>query len=303
MNTKLITITLTLVVGIILAGSILIPVLNDATTVRDTYENEGVYHMNALESTSTDTYVLSWDHSTPLKVTVNDDVVDLGVPQFYMYSLICADDWMVRYETNTDGTTVTVAYAGSENYAVISASTTAATDISITLHGGTATFVVGETTVTKTYTKCYCIDVDGDYVMKKATSTAHLNEDSEVYIVGVSSWYGAIARIKLSGTIDDGFTISVVNHDTWTVSDIVVNAPANSNHIDLYDFSSIQFTVDTGSGTQTLTYSQVIIPAEVTAERSVHFTDGENALIGAIPIMVIVALLVVAVGVVARRND
>lgn len=301
---KIIATTIGVTIAIITLAAVLMPVLQDSMATSDTFRNNGNYFMTEWESTSTDTYTLAWDHTDPLKVSVNSETITVGIPQFYMFSLICADNWLVRYETNESGTSVSVSYGGSENYAVISATTTAATDITIVLNGGTATFTVGETVVTRSYTTAYAIDTSGPYVMKKANDAAYMNGDSMIYIVGNSSWYGASARVKISGTIDDGFNIEVVNHNTWTVSDVVTTAPADNKYIDLYKFDKIDFTVNMDpSGTHDLTYSQVIVPYEVTAERAVHFDPAEIGILAAIPIMIIVAILLMAVSIINKGRE
>ena len=83
---------------------------------------------------------------------------------------------------------------------------------------------------------------------------------------------------------------------TSTITDVVVNAPADQDHIDLYKLTKVDMTFHYVNGDDSvtdtvLTYSYFLVPSEVTAERSVHFTDAGSSLLMVIPIMIIVAVI------------
>lgn len=297
MNNKLIPLVITLVVGIILAGSVLMPVLNDATETERTFLNKGYYEMTYTEA---DDVSLTWDSADPHKVTVNDAVIDLPATADLPgpINIICGDDWFIRYTG-----------AGLQFYPSTGSSVNAGNgvDMTVTASEGTVTITTNaDPAVTKTayYTFLYVVSENGAYVMKNTNDVAYVHEDSEIYGIGRSTVTGGYVKIKITGSISNGFTATEVGSSAFTIGDITVNYTTDSAYIDLYKLSSLQFTVtDSDNNANDLTYSYFIVPASVTSELSNHLTPGQIALIGAIPVLVIVALLVVAVGVVARRND
>ena len=287
MNNKLITLAITLTIGVILAASLLIPVINTATATTDTYTNDGLIHLEKYTAESDD-ITIAWTYETPNAITINDET--LALPDVEYLSIDMGNDWFVRY---TRG--VSMSYLAT-NASIVS---TVADEgsLTITLSGGTITATDGVTTKTNTYTEYLCItsDVNASYVMKKATDSVYLKGDSEIIAYGVTSSYA----FKIVGNVTDGVTISQIRGTTVEIDNETVNATADDSHIGLYKFTSVTFTY----GDATATYNTVVVPKEVTAEKSEHLTDGQISLLGVIPVLVIVALLVVAVGAVARRND
>lgn len=302
MNTKLIGISIAAVVGIIVLGSVLMPILDDATATTDTYTNEGLFYLKKID-TSADTVTISWDYTDPAVLTVNGNAVDLPLSGSILYSPIDGDDWAIRCGHTESDTTFNGLYTtGAVTFAL---STSDEKNMNIVLDSGTATVTIGTDEYEYTYTECYHIDTDGSYVMKKSTDYVYLNGDSEIYCIGRSTWTGGNVNIRVDGNIDDGINITPINREGYTVSDEVYDYTEVNEHEDLYSFKGLSFVVtDTASPPKThaITYSQVIVPAEVTAERSVHFTDGQNAILGAIPIMIIVAILLGVIALVVRSR-
>ena len=103
---------------------------------------------------------------------------------------------------------------------------------------------------------------------------------------------------------DDGVTISVYDSTyTFTVSDVTINAEEVSGYNDLYKFQSVTFTTTSGDGATTdCTYSVLVIPTSVTAERSVHVTPIEASLLGIIPLLVVIGIVIGAVWFIRQRN-
>lgn len=298
MNNKLIPIVLMLVVGIILAGSVLVPVLNDATETERTFTNNGIIRMDKVDDTLDTT--IAWDHTNPDVVTIGG--VEKAMPQDLTIALTIggADDFFIRYSTNS----VTVFH----NNAVINASVSDTSDLSITIAAGTITSSNGTNSDTFTYTDdLFIVSDTGAYVMKNMNDTVYVKKDSDIHGYGRTYLEGGIntaANFNINGNVDDGFTVEPWGTAaTLTVGDITVTDEPATGYIDLYKFTKIEFEVSDGSHDTTATYGQVIVPYQVTAELSEHLTPGQIALMGTIPVLVIVALLVVAVGVVARRND
>lgn len=286
MNNKLIPLCITLVVGIILAGSILMPVLNHATEVERTFTNEGLWRMSAFEEGDV------WEMSEAGVWTLN------GEPAITTdnsnSSVIIGDDWTIRG---------TGAIYGHTIYNVTPATVTVTVgDDSTSVNSGTISNVNG-----------FGVNPEGNYLMTEYNKPVYIKGDTSItsiYATGYTNvaTYGVVIHIE--GSVNDGVTVtcSTINNTSalsnFTVSNLVVDAPAVEGYNDLYKLKGITFTLDfdyTAGGTTThktgdVSYSSYVVPYEVTAERTVHFTSGENALINAIPIMVIIALVVAAAG-------
>lgn len=281
MNNKLIPLCITLVVGIILAGSVLMPVLNDATTTEKTFENTGYYYMTDVGADESYTYEFV---SSPAKAwTVNGEALTFPEGAF---NVIVTDEHFVRSNGQIESSSV-----------------------------ASMTVTVTAESITGTYTASgvdHDIDwaVDGFYgavptkdsfIMTAPDATTYVNSDTEVIGFGISNLSGQYPIFHIVGDMEN---VTITSPDSSiTISNVAINKTAVDGFIDLYKFESITFDATKGDNTAEITYNRVIVPTEVTAELTNHLTPGQIALISAIPVLVIVALLVVAVGVVARRND
>ena len=76
MDNKLVVISIAAVIGIIVLGSVLMPILDDATATTDTFTNEGYFYLEKYDE-STD-ITLEWTYSAPTTMTVNDQDIELG---------------------------------------------------------------------------------------------------------------------------------------------------------------------------------------------------------------------------------
>lgn len=311
MNNKLIPLCITLVVGIILAGSVLMPVLNDATKTEETLENTGYYFMDKISSSDADTYTIKWDATTPGILTVNGDdikVGDWGVTYGMTLTVFATETDMFRVGPASGVQTLSwIQLRGSTiNYAQANSSFDA------TIENGTATVYIDDDTTAKTltYTDAYLISADeADYVMKKANEPAYMLPDSPIYSLGYSVIPNGSGNTNLVlsviGNVED-VDIDVVRSSssgTVTFSDVEIVTTPVAEYVNVVKFDKITFVASEGGVDTDMVYSYVIVPHTITAELSEHLTPGQIALMGAIPIMVIIALLMVAVGVVARRND
>ena len=308
MDTKIIGISIAAVIGIIVLGSVLMPILDNATATTDTFTNEGYFHMQKYD-TSTDV-TISWDHANPKVITVNDvDYSMSGVLPYNQWtSMIVADDWYFRYADGLQTQFVQVTYGGITNIPGASNSTT---DFEIVCSDGTATINAigtgGTQTKTATYTNLYIVsDNDAPFVMKKSDVSAYMGKDTPFVALGssaVGTSQSAICRID--GTIAGGATVDVIastNDDTTLVADsVVINTTELSDNVG-YQLSTIQFQLTNTSGDTDVTYSYYVVPAEVTIEKSEHLSDGQNQLLAVIPMLVIVAILLGVVALVVRSR-
>ena len=295
MNIKIIGISIAAFIGIIVLGSVLMPILDDATATTDTFTNEGLFYLKEVDADS-DTVVLAWDHTKPYVIAVND--VETALPQtvsFGAVSIIMADTWAVRYIPGSS-----LDLFGDAGGIITTGNVANETDLTITLSGGVASFSTTE--LTQSYTTAYHISDNGPYVMKTAADEAYVNGDSLIYCTGRTNIAGGQKNINVTGDIDDGITATIIYPHGWTTSNVVITSEEVSTHIDLYKFSQVSFDMTDGNATATPTYSQVIVPYEVTAERSEHFTPGQNAIFAAMPVMIILAILLGVVALVIRSR-
>lgn len=302
MNNKLIPIiVLTLAVGIILAGSVLVPVLNDATETEKTYTNSGYWYMSSDDS-EPHTFEFVSGHTWIIDgVEYNTDTEDPS----QLKTLISTGDMVMRNNGWANGNTSGF-MGGTPTFA------------KFTIYNGKIsgeyqnTSQAAHQTIDYDYDSIYFAQFtsDDNTLTKYNIGNIYLKDDSEIFCNGFSKINNTVVLIKIEGTITN-LKLTIYNQyegsdltDTYEITDLTVNK-VETDCKDLFKVSSITFTATpTGEETGTeVTYSSFIVPSEVTGELKEHLTPGQIALMGAIPVLVIVALLVVAVGVVARRNE
>lgn len=279
------------------------PVLNDATKTENTLTNDGYYRMTETEEETT----IVWDTANAPKVfTVNGVDIDLTSLDAYhntSFSIAFADDVVIRYLAAGVVSNVQV-WKGNT---VASLGVDSGKTLTLTLTSSGITWgVTGASDQAINHSgKYFVLDTDGEYIMKYATGSAYLLEDSSIFYAGGISNAGSWMGVYIEGTADD-YETTVLGSGV-TISNKASEYSDVSGYIGLISLNKLTMTAsytsnDTPTET-TWTYSYFLVPYQVTAELSAHLTPGQIALMGAIPVLVIVALLVVAVGVVARRND
>lgn len=305
MKTNILGLVITLVVGVILTGALLGPVISDSTETERTLDNrtDALWQVEKLDTDST--YSFSWDHTDPTHAVVNGETVTLANG-----TIICASDsFLIRYGSGNNGKYLQTVPSGA--FAVsVSETGTNEGDVSINVENGTMTATViksSTTTATTTFTEAYGIVAEGEYVMKAPTQNAYLLEDSPIFAMGLTTlggiWYNLF---QIDGSITSGVSVEQVNPDpaTYTISNVAINSTTDSTYVGVSKINSITFTATNieDSTSTDCTYNYFIVPATVTAELSNHLDNGSIALMNAIPIMVIVALLMLAVGAIAYRR-
>ena len=296
MNNKLIPIVLTLVVGIILAGSVLMPVLGDAQNkTSDTIVNE----------TSGLTF----------KLDGNDDYLFESAPAYANYKV----NGQNAGTSSSLGTFIITdkcrVYDNGHYFQLYDESGTRSSNINvqnknivITYDAADKTFTytvytdLTNATVENTYT--YTVENILYYIPGGDYGAINTSEDSDItyYVNDLSQVIAGGAYT--SGDLDtsyfaEGKTVYVGDTD-YTASADAVTSKYNG-YTDAIVGSGYTVTVTDGTNSETFTPYTVFVPLKITAHTSEQ--NGMIALYGAIPIMVIVALLMVAVGAVARRND
>ena len=299
-KTNLLTLVVTLTVGIILAGSLLMPVISDATTTHKEFTNEGYYEMTYDER---DSVTVLWDYENPYQLTVNDEVVPIDQSNFSSSnrrSILMGDDFVLRTngESAWKGVQFNAATGGT-----IWAQTSTSTSMEIVFSEGTYSLTAGTSTKTGTYTHLYTVSNDGEFVMKYSNKTAYMLGDSEFIAMGTSTLNGVDVGIKITGSIEEGATISTWKGDGYTFSNIEIHKTEVSGYKDLYQLSSITADVTYDEYTGEITYNYFLVPTKLSAELSNHLDGGEIAILNALPVLIIVALVMMAAGALYLKRD
>ena len=293
-KTNLLTLVVTLTVGIILAGSLLMPVITDATETEKTFVNDGTYRMTDKD----DNYTITYDAAN-LKFIIND--VDYPFADFPQgrWTLISTDAFMFRFQAYAnEGYTL---YISDTSATTAIANTGTTTPRTWTFDDGTYTGYDGVTTRDYTSTSFRGYDPNGDYVMTDGTHKPVLKGDSSIIIGhGLTPVGGTNAPFYIVGTVDDGVTITT--KDTITVSDVAVNAEASSRYEDCYTLNSITFKATLSDTTVSATYDRIIVPHEVTVNVAEPLDDASIVIMNAIPVLIIIGLVLAGVGAIFIRN-
>ena len=279
MNNKLIPIAITIVVGIILCGSLLAPVVSDAEKTIGhavTFENEGYgYSLDVMTSadfsaTSTGT---AGEETYDVNGVAAEQVTGVNIPAIV-----------------TDSFTVQIPAPGYGNLAIIRSATgltiyasATTTSVTVTCENGTATVDVDGTESTFTYTWMLAISDNGKFIESKtAGKEVYLAEGQDPIIygrdntIGYYTYYNGEANAS-EATVSATYTKSLVDGTTDVYK--TANERPKIGNIDA---------------------AAVIVPIHVSG----HAIDGNTALLGAIIPLVIVGLVVLSIGLIVRtRND
>ena len=312
MKANILTLAITLTVGIILAGSLLMPVISDATTTEKTFENKGYFYMDKIAASDADAYTIEWSSATAGVIAVNG--VDVNVsdwsPTSYgqTITIFATESDIFRVGMGSGGNSLLWVQirGGTISYAQASSSFDA------TIESGTATIYLDSETSPRTlsYTDAYMIASEkSDYIMKRAADEVYMLKDSPIYSIGVTSIAAGSGTdtvvFGVEGTADD-VDISVIRQSTVneiTLTEPVINKTAVSGYVNLYTFKEITFTATELATDTDCVYSYVIVPTTITAELSQHLAPGEIAILNALPILIIVALVVMAAGALYLKRD
>lgn len=295
MDIKTISVALVAVmVGAVMFGA-LIPIFADVTATEDTFTNEG---WTRMEKYGTDTEVtVFWDHTKPHQITVDGVVIELpiGSGSEFSMTVVGSPEFLLRYRS-TNATIGGVSYFNSTGG--YHAGTNDGTDMTLTISNGSVTANNGTSPVTETYTDyVFVVSNDsGGYVMKKPTVESYLNSDSEIYGIGRSQVGASFYSIVMLGTIEDGVTVESPQLSPPTFSDESITYSSVKGHEDLYSFEKITLVATSNGTDYPLTYNQVIVPYEITAERTIQGGDGFNTIVNLIPLIIGMGLVLLTVG-------
>lgn len=285
-----------LVFGII--GALLvvtfIPMITDVTDPNKTYENEGYYDLEKY----TDALTFSWNAETPDTFVVNGESVTYHNDTGLSLSVVLGERFAVRLANDNSA----INFYGAGTYINTSASNPT---FSLTYESGSVTVTNGTQTKTVTdVTECYAIDGDGQYVMKKSNSVAYLNSgseivaDSTIYASGQTFSGSVYIFWHMAGTINDMDYPD--SFDTaLTVSNQEIHGEYSTVCDDLYILDNITFTATSSyqeGVTYNITASYFVVPAEVTAEKTVHADSTLATVINLLPLIAVIGLFMFLVG-------
>ena len=296
---KMIGMVVGVVVGVLILSAALFPVIDSATTTERTFKNEGYYN---LDKTAED-FTFSWDYTSPTEFVINNETVTYTNTNAMDVSIVLGEKFAVRLQPQN----AKVTFYGLGTYITADSINTTLT---VTVESGTLTATNEDTSKSVTsVTELYYISETGPYVMKKSDSIAYLNSgseivaDSEIYASG-QTFNGAKSIFwHLEGTIDD-MDYPDAFDNLLQISDETINGQYSNRYNDLFELSNITFTAY--NTYQELSYnvtaSYFVVPAEVTAELTVHASQDEIDLLETIPILITVGLILGIVGAVFVRR-
>lgn len=310
MEMKIVGVTLVAFVSLVVLAAVLMPILDDARATEDKFTNDGYFTYNAVTDDTDDTF--TWDPSDPQKLTMGDKVIDMAtiITGNGNLTIIGSDNFTCRYYQNNTvaGGLQVYGVGGYKSYNPANENATVTINV-------TNTTMAFDGTTDKSYTmgnRGFVIDFDGDgaLTLKYSDEAAYVMDDSEIYLCGTTFVTGSgtndFVGVFGYGSIDDGVTLSSfygnTGDNTVSFGTPTITYTEDPDHIDLYQISKVDFALTQNSATVDATYSYFVVPTEVTAERSVHFTDNMNELLGVIPVLVIVAILLGVVALVIRSK-
>lgn len=286
MKTSILTLVITLVIGIILAGSLLVPVITDAQHATSDISTALNGDSSPYIAETTD-YVYFASSDTE---TINGKAISVGE-----YTQVITTDAGVLYKIGvSNGANDYTIFIPGENVKEHITLGTSVPNITATVKNGVFTVSYGSKEYTANVTNAYAYTGDGEYSESRP-------------------WPSFITNKGTSGliTVGDGFFtpingIAVI--DDWTTGKGTFNYYSND-----WVESSAPVTwdvVDNGDGSYTI--SNIVIDS-TDALPQTHRTLYQNEywtytptavsnLLGAVPILVIVAILMVAVGAIAYRR-
>lgn len=301
MNTKpIVAVAIALTVGIVTFSGVLIPAIESGVNTEDTFTNTGLIYASELNEDTT--MSMSWDHTKPNILTVDGE--DMVIPSAtWPVSVAFSESWVIRVFPESNGYIQLV--DATSGYPTLAATVSQGSDMSIEINSGTLSATVGTTTKTNQITTGLVIDDNGNYVLKKSTDSAYILSNSIVYCAGYTS-RGLSDSINLVNiftfSVDEGIDIWSSYPPSITHTETIDNTEIHS-HIDLYSFKSITMEIeDTDEHTGTAVYSQVYVPAEVTAEKSIHADASTILLFQTIPVFIVLGMIVAVVGVLYMKT-
>lgn len=299
-----------IIVGLLVSSLILVamvPIFTEVTATENQFTNKGMFNANSIDEESN--YTMVWEYTEPTTITVNDSAIDMsGTDTTYSsVTVLFTNDWFVRYVV--DSGLILYKCGTSASTPIGSATISSETNFSLTIASGSATIIIGENTYDYTVADdgVAIISEPGNYVIKKSTESAYVNGDSAIYGIGRTERALGVPATSFNAmvkaTIDDGVTPLYYSPQYDWSDEYSISSTAVASYIDLYQVTGFTFNLlDTDEVEHPVTYNQIFVPSEVTAEKTVHGDTAFNSVINIIPMLAGVGLLLIALGVLIYRR-
>lgn len=284
------------VVALVLAGAVL-PVFAETTSATDTFTNEGYYRM----SIPTEEYVITYNPSVDGKsvIGINGEKYDLinDIPAYGSRSIAFAENYILRV-FNDGGSGVFSIQLWNNAFVIGVSSGTFTGTLTVTIDNGVLTWHNSTTDATTTYNytgDMVAIDPKGDMILKRSDNKSYVLPDSSIiYGGGISLLKDTTySGIYIEGTIED-YDVTVLNTNA-TVSNKNEVYTEVDNYKDLVLFEKFTFDTTYSGNTTSQTYSYVVVPYEVTAEKAIHPDGPLTVILNVLPLLAIAGLVTGAV--------
>ena len=282
-----------LAVCVILVGSLLAPIISEAQDDQEAVYNNILTQSNYSRIVDDDlddvNTVIVWDTATQV-LTVDGSILPVGDSS---NSLFVSDQGSVVFNRASGTPSM---YIGGMTLVILTGTITA------TIASGVITVVCGEDSYTITPIEwLFLPDVDGNYKNYRndnPTKTLYVNSIDDIYFCGsistqsIGLFSGHGGSCTLWDVADDP------SYDmTYTIERV-------QGYTDLFEFVPSSYAVSTEAGTNPdltpFTPYWLMVPVEITAHTDVN--SSIIGLLGAIPVVVIAAILIYAVRPVLLRG-
>ena len=255
-----------------------VPVIQETTSATNTITNDGVYNMTDDDSDYTLVY-----NGTSGTIDANGTVIQRDSIPAGAWTLISTPEYMIRLQ-NYSAQSYNLWIFGITGFNRVLGNVE--TD-GVTIHVSSGSITLA--TETWNYTGEFRgIDPNGSFVMTDGQPFTVHKTDSIIVGNGttpVSVWYDLFYMI---GTAED---MEVTSNGTITISDIQVNRTPLTQYVDGVSVESITFSATDGTNSTNATYNRVIVPEEVTLEKSIHPDTTLATVINLLPLIAGVGLL------------
>ena len=293
MDNKILTLCITLVVGVILVGSLLVPVLNE--TEKDYKVTNGFGNLATLDDDGNDVIT---GEITQTKIEINSDSWTRADLTYNWTAPIVADTFVVKTLVTSGAVSISFAYILNGTSTVLTTDSNHVATISVAAEEGTAEITVtysdstSDTSLTIPYNWIVYMDKEGNQVIQTLPWTgtfdyiAYFNNFSDIRGASYKSttFYSYVGENLTYGTTS--YTASATTSD---VSGVV--------NVDMMSNNGANLVFDTNK------YIDIIV-APLTVYGTTETMDGYAKLFNVIPLLVIVSLVLGAVGfITVRRQD
>ena len=283
MKANILTLAITLTVGIILAGSLLMPVINDAATDEK--------YTNALSSETTYRLELVDPTTTTIEITTdsNNSLITVGGKSFPIdathEAAILMDGAYFRFAIVSDALSTIYAKEGSTTQA------TTTDDATLVIDNGDAEFTAGTTTFSCTVDEfLFLPNNKGEYYLRAPTQgPQYINSIQDIYVSGITNNKMVWGK---GNTLTDG-----TNTYKAVLTSSVTLAEGSTNVYEMPTMKDYRM-MDNGTGYYP---NRVVVPVNVEGTSESWLSN--STLLYAIPILIIIGLVMGAVSFISTRRD